>query len=247
MAMRLDIEMRRASTAVFLVAFCYCNGPAFAQRSSSAPSPIGMTSPLGVGSASPVRPVGIPLGATAIGSPGVSPLTSGASPMVPTTVTSAGGRGIGGSIPESSYGLVSSGPGMSSGMGSSMTGSSFGTGISTAGTSTATTAFDGGGMAGSASGGCPQTGSSSLAGPAGSASSPTGMGSASTIGRIGIPLGSTELGAGGLSPVTSVPAGTSSTLSTTPCLGLSPTTGMGLSPTTGMSPASGMPTYSSSC
>jgi hypothetical protein len=245
--MRLDIAMLFAPTTLMLAALCVCNGPAFAQRSSSAPSPIGMTSPLGVGSASPVRPVGIPLGATAIGSPGISPLTSGASPMVPTTVTSAGCRGIGGSIPESSFGLGGSGPGMSSGMGSSMgssmTGSSFGTGISTAGTSTSTTAFDGGGMAGSASGGCPQTGGSSLAGPAGSASSPTGMGSASTIGRIGIPMGSTELGAGGLSPVTSVPSALGSTLSTTPCLGLSPTTGM--SSTTGT--PTGMPTFSSSC
>ena len=68
-----------------------------------------------------------------------------------------------------------------------------------AGTSTPTSPFDGGGMTGTASGACGLTGSSSLAGPA-SASSGGGMGSASSVGRAGIPLGSTELGGGGLSP-----------------------------------------------
>jgi hypothetical protein len=78
-----------------------------------------------------------------------------------------------------------------------------------------------------------------LAGPAASASSPTGMGSASSVSRIGIPLGSTELGVGGLSPppvvLTPNPSAPQSTLGTTtsPC------------PTTGISATSGM--SSSSC
>jgi hypothetical protein len=69
------------------------------------------------------------------------------------------------------------------------------------------------------------------AGPASSASSPTGMGPGSPVGRLGIPLGSTELGVGGLSPppdvLTPNPSAPLSTLGT-PC------------PATGTSPAAGM-------
>jgi hypothetical protein len=74
---------------------------------------------------------------------------------------------------------------------------SFGTETSTA---TPTSLFDGGGMAGTASGTCASIGSSSLAGPTASASSRGGMGAVSSVGRAGIPLGATELGSGGLSP-----------------------------------------------
>src|SRR3979490_3586030 len=78
-------------------------------------------------------------------------------------------------------------------------------GSSTTGTSsTAAALFDGGGMAGSASGACAAIGSGSLAGPAAMASSPTGIGSVSSVGRVGIPMGSTELGVGGLSPLPSL-------------------------------------------
>jgi hypothetical protein len=91
-------------------------------------------------------------------------------------------------------------------------------------------------MAGTASGTCAAIGSNSLAGPAASASSPTGMGSAPSVSRLGIPLGSTELGAGGLSPPPtlvspnpSAPVSTSG--STTPCptIGTSSTTGTSMS------------------
>ena len=60
--------------------------------------------------------------------------------------------------------------------------------------------FDGGGTMGNASGTCMGAAGGSTAGPASSASSPTGMGLGSPVGRVGIPLGSTELGVGGLSP-----------------------------------------------
>src|SRR5260370_8708186 len=56
----MEIPMRRALTAAILAALFGCNRPAFAQVSPG-PSPLGMTSPLGVGPASPVPPLRIPL------------------------------------------------------------------------------------------------------------------------------------------------------------------------------------------
>jgi hypothetical protein len=233
-----------AATAAVLLG---CSS-AFAQVSPVLP-PLGMTSPLGVGPALPVPPARVPLGAIELPSPGVSPMTSVISTLGPATPTMSGCRGIGGSIAESSFGpgtsVTGSGAGVSapgagsssSGMGGSMSGTSSGTGISSAGTSMATTAFDGGGVAGTASGTCPSTNSASSAEPAASASSATGMGAGSTVGRVGIPPGSTELGAGGLSPAPTTPTTNPSistlttSTSTIPC----PTTG--LSSTTGTSSA----------
>jgi hypothetical protein len=206
--------------------------------------PLGTTSPLGFGLGAPVPPVRIPLGATQMQSLGVSPLTSGVSPMNPTVGTSSACGGIGGSIPQASFGVESSAPGTSSGMGSSMAGTSVGTGASAAGSSASTTVFDGAGMAGTASGTCPVTAGNSLGNPASSTSSPSGMGSVA-VGRLGVPLGSTELGVGGLSPPPTTPTlnstAPSSTLSTVPC----PTTGM--TPTTGISSPSGMTATTGSC
>ena len=171
-------------------------------------SPLGMTSPLGIGPAAPVAPTGIPLGATELASPGVSPMTSGASPVVPA---------IGGATACSGTGAVGGS-----------------TGLANPGTSGSTTIFDGGGLGGTASGTCAAS-SSSMA-PAASASSPTGMGWTSSVGQAGIPLGSTELNVGGLSPppdvLTPNPSAPLSTLGT-PC------------PTTGMSGAVGL--SSNSC
>ena len=39
-------------------------GPACAQISTNAPSPLGITSPLGIGPGAPVPPTGLPLGTT---------------------------------------------------------------------------------------------------------------------------------------------------------------------------------------
>jgi hypothetical protein len=208
-------------------------------------SPLGMTSPLGIGPGAPVARTGIPLGATEMGSLGVSPLTSGTSPLGLTTSSIATCSGFGGSLPQASFGSPSATSGTTSGMSTSMTGTSAGTGMSAAGTAS-TSVFDGGGMAGSASGTCAAIGGSSLAGPAASASSPTGMASASSVARVGIPLGSTELGAGGLSPpsVALIPnssAPTSTLGTTTPCLTA------GTTSTTGTTSMTGMPTTSGSC
>jgi hypothetical protein len=203
--------MTRLSMIAMTAVLLGC-GSAFAQVGgtgiSPGTSPLGMTSPLGIGPGSAVPPTGLRLGTTEVPTRGVSPTTSGTSPLPPTirSLTSCGG--IGGSIPQASYGAASSSMGTTSGVGTSGTG-----------TSSSTLLFDGGGTAGTASGTCAGAAGSSLAGPAASASSPTGMGSTSTGGRIGIPLGSTELGVGGISPpptiLTPNPSAPQSTLGTT--------------------------------
>ena len=175
-----------ATTATVLLG-CW---PAYAQVGGMGifPGPaLGMTSPLGVGPGSPVAPTRIPMGATELTSSGVSPLTSGASPLGLAIGGIATCSGAGGSLPQASPG-----------MGTSMSGTSFNTGMSTAGTVGSTTIFDGGGTSGSASGTCAGTAG---APSAGSAVPSTGiMGSTSSVSRLGIPLGSTEIGVGGLSP-----------------------------------------------
>ena len=203
-------------------------GAALAQVGGIGTSPLGMTSPLGIGPAAPVAPTGIPLGATELASPGVSPMTSGTSPLVPSFGSASSCSG--GSSAQASFGTTMPNAG-TSGM---------------VGTSSSSTVFDGGGIAGTASGTCAGLGSSPVGAPAASASSPTGMGQPSSVARGGIPLGSTELGVGGLSPMPEIltpnPTAPVSTLSgTVPC----PTTGM--SPITGASPTTGMSTLSGSC
>jgi hypothetical protein len=83
-------------------------GSAFAQIGSTSIlpglSPLGMTSPLGIGPGSPVAPTNLPLGATELASPGVSPMTSGASPTGIITTCS----GVGGSMPGTSSGAGAS-------------------------------------------------------------------------------------------------------------------------------------------
>src|SRR6266481_1179730 len=150
-------------------------GSAYAQAplSTSPLPPLGLTSPLGIPNA-PVGHTGVPLGATELATPGVSPTTSGASPMLGAT-------------------CVSSTP-PSAAMGSSTTGASAGMGGSVTGTSGSGAApFDGGGMAASAPGAC----AASVTASPPMASS---MGPGSSVGMVGIPFGSTELGGGGLSP-----------------------------------------------
>ena len=214
-------------------------GSAYAQVGGMSISPgpsLGMTSPLGVGPGSPVAPARIPMGATELAAPGVSPMISGTSPMAPSTSTVSTCGGIGGSLPQASFGVGASSAGASSGMGSSMTGAS----------SLAT--FDGGGMAGSASGACAASTGSSLAGRAASAS--TGIGAVSSVGRVGIPMGSTELGVGGLSPLPSLltPNPSAPLMTLTPLVGIpnpsAPVSTLGSTPTTGTSPLVGTGTPS---
>jgi hypothetical protein len=164
---RVEPMMTRFAVATTAVVLLGC-GSAYAQiggMNISPGAPLGITSPLGLGPGSPVAPSGIPMGATELASPGVSPMTSGISPLVGIAACS----GVGGSLPQASPGI-----------GTSMSGGSSNTGM-----------FDGGGLSGSASGACAGSASTAMTG-AGSDSSPTGMGSTSSVGRVGIPLGSTE-------------------------------------------------------
>ena len=177
-------------------------GSAHAQMNGSAPSPLGITSPLGIGPAAQVPRTGIPLGTTELGSIGISPATSGTSPVTPPTTNSmATCIGINSAAGNLSGGL--------NGVPSAANGSS----------GTAGSLFDGGGVAaGTASGTCAGIGAAA-SNPAASASSPTGMASTAT-GRIGVPMGSVELGVGGISPMPQIPTPNSMapTLTPTPLL-----------------------------
>jgi hypothetical protein len=88
-----------------MLAVVLCSGSAGAQISvvggAPRPSPLGMTSPLGMGPAAAVSPTGIPLGATELVPPGTSP---GATPSGLSTSDIAVCSGFGGSIPEASFG-----------------------------------------------------------------------------------------------------------------------------------------------
>src|SRR5258708_39767955 len=119
--------------AVATAAVLFCSSSADAQtRMNVSPLPaLGMTSPLGIPNA-PVGQTGIPMGATELATPGVSPITSGAAPMIGATCVGA-----------------SSAP-ASAAMGSSMTVAPT-MGSSTAGGS-GSALFDGGGMIAAAPG-----------------------------------------------------------------------------------------------
>src|SRR4029450_6091857 len=166
-------------------------GSAYAQtRMNVSPLPaLGLTSPLGIPNA-PVGQTGIPLGATELATPGVSPTTSGAAPLIGATCAGASPppAPMGSSATASSTGMGTPMAGASAGMG----GASAGMGSSVQGLSS-TTLFDGGGMGATAPGTC--TASATASPPLASS-----MGPGSSVGMVGIPLGSTELGGGGLSP-----------------------------------------------
>jgi hypothetical protein len=158
-------------------------GIAFAQVGiAPVTPPLGMTSPLGIGPAAAVGTTGIPMGATELATPGVSPTAMSAATPGMMTSTSA-----------CSTGAASS----STAPTGAMNGESSATGA-ISGTSAPTALFDGAGIAGTASGTCASSTVTSSA--TGSASSPT-MGARSSVGRLGVPLGSTELATGGLSPL----------------------------------------------
>ena len=181
--------------ALLLILGC---GAAFAQVGPATP-PIGITSPLGIGPESAVPPVGIPLGATELATPGLSP---------PPLIT--------GSTPCSIVGTPSA--------------------LFDGGSNTGS-----GGQTGSASDPCaPTAGTPTRLGA--SASSPDATGLPQPVGRVGIPLGSTELSPGGLSPPplvlppsVSMPSLSPMPLSSTPSTASSPS---GSSSTSSASPSS---------
>jgi hypothetical protein len=211
-----------------------CNvGAASAQVGMGAVTPpLGMTSPLGIGAAAPVGATGLPLGATELSTPGVSPMTSGSSASSAMTTPSVCSSTMG------AMQTAASGAGNStSATPGSLPGESSATGA-ISGTSAPTPLFDGTGIAGTASGTCASATTASSS-PTASASSPT-VGSRTTVGRAGIPVGSTELGTGGLSPLPDPTLQSQSTVvptapSTVPC------------PTTGTSTMAGSSMFSGGC
>src|SRR6476659_9675074 len=70
------------------------------------PSPLGMTSPLGIGAPQPVAPTGIPLGATEIVPQGTSP---GTTPSGLSTNELAVCSGFSSSVPQASFGAPATG------------------------------------------------------------------------------------------------------------------------------------------
>ena len=185
-----SMMMRFAMATAAVLLGC---GSAYAQaRLNVSPLPaLGMTSPLGIPNA-PVGHTGIPLGATELATPGVSPTTSGAAPLIGAPCAGASSAPAAMGSPTTAAGLGSPMTGASAGMGGSTTGASGGMGSSVPGLSS-TALFDGGGMSATA----PTTCAASATASPPLASS---MGPGSTVGPAGIPLGSTEVGGGGLSP-----------------------------------------------
>ena len=90
----------RTTIALACVLSLGCS-PAFAQTGvGGLPSPLGITSPLGIGPGSSVGPAGIPMGATELATPGLSPaLTSdlNAAPCSMTAGTTTGSNALFGS------------------------------------------------------------------------------------------------------------------------------------------------------
>src|ERR1700693_535760 len=92
--------MKRLWTATMVAALLICNSafsPAFSQVDGVGSLLPGITSPLGVVPSASVPPTGIPLGATELASPGLSPLSDGTAGMtgVGTTCLAIGGPSSG--------------------------------------------------------------------------------------------------------------------------------------------------------
>ena len=90
---------------------------ALAQVGSMGTSPLGATSPLATGSGAPVGPVGIPLGATEMATPGISPAlpstgvcSTGAPTSQTATTTQFDGGGMAGATSSGCAGAASAAP-----------------------------------------------------------------------------------------------------------------------------------------
>src|SRR3984893_4091700 len=219
------VRKRRAPMRYSLIAAVlptlFVSNIAMAQVSGMAsPTPtMSATSPLGITSGSSVSPTGIPMGATEIASPGVSPLPTGsmgttAMPGSSTTCSTLG------TSPSGMFGSTASFDGGGTAVGAAtpataatsgamaMSGTSMSSGISaTSGMSTTSGMLDTTGLSGMCG-----SGSSSIA----SSSTPTSTSPTTPGGgaRTGIPLGSTEIGNLGVGSAAAVPT-----------LGVSPTVG----------------------
>jgi hypothetical protein len=182
----------KASLIIAVAWLSLCGNPAIAQVSTitGAPASLGVTSPLGIGPGAPVGATGIPLGATELPTPGVSPAAAGTSALGSMTAASTcSGIGASAQPPSSSPGNPNAG--------TSMAGAST---VITGATIVPTPLFDSIGVSGTASGTCASGITTASSNPTASASSPA-LGTRSAVGRVGIPMGSTELATGGISPL----------------------------------------------
>jgi hypothetical protein len=98
-------------------------GAAFSQIATGAPvpSPLGITSPLGMAPGSPVPPAGIPMGATELASPGLSPAAAATIGMTGNSTTCSAMGSPSSGISGSS--TIYDGGGMGLGTGTSLPGS----------------------------------------------------------------------------------------------------------------------------
>jgi hypothetical protein len=144
--------MKRLWTATMVAALLICNSafsPAFSQVDGVGSLLPGITSPLGVVPGASVPPTGIPLGATELASPGLSPLSDGTTGMAGfgTTCSASGSPSSGTGV--STY----DGGGMGLGMGASLAGSGAICGASSSGSTSSIAA-----MSSTASGNIARTG-----------------------------------------------------------------------------------------
>ena len=182
----IEVKTTRLLLVTVAAVFVAC-GPASAQVGITAPAPIGPTSPLGIGSAPALPQSGTSLGPAGVGSAAMTLPSVGISPL--------GSAATNNSAPCPDSSLTG---GNLFGTGSTTSGTS-GTAMSASGTSTSV--FDGGGNTAAGASTCAPIVGGAPAQPAASASSPTASAPPSTAGRPGIPMGSTELGGGGVSPM----------------------------------------------
>jgi hypothetical protein len=174
--------------------------PGLAQVGAPAMPAMGATSPLGS-----VGPTGIPMGSVELSPGGLSPTTLGATGGAACSSIAMSNSQTTGSMSAASVGM--------SGSGSAGSMSTVGVGISGAGIAGSMSTFDGGGMNAMVSGNLAAT-TSTMPGAcnttaAGALSSGTSTTPSITAGpsssRVGVPLGSTELGDIGSSPSIAVP------------------------------------------
>src|SRR5216683_4114821 len=205
------MPMRFSLIAAVLPALFVCNGAMAQVSGMAAPTPtMGATSPLGLGMGSSVSPTGIPMGATEIASPGVSPMPTSvtgaiAMPGSGTTCSTAG------TSPSGMYGSTATYDGGGTAAGAAMpatAATSGATAMSATSTSSGISATSGmpttsgmpetSGMSGMCGSGSSSIASSSTP----TSTSPTTPGGAA---RTGIPLGSMEISNLGVSSAPAVP------------------------------------------
>src|SRR5882724_6072055 len=194
------IPMRFSLIAAILPALVVCNTATAQVSGMASPTPtMGATSPLGLGTGSAVSQTGIPLGATEIASPGVSPApTVTGTIAMPSSSTTCSTLGT---SPSSMFGSTASfdGGGMAAGSAAPATAATSGPSMSGMPTSTSGISTTSGMLETSGMSGMCGSGSSSMAS---SSTSPTTPGGGA---RTGIPFGSTEIGNLGVSSAAAVP------------------------------------------